>query len=88
MKYKAAFVANNQSLILMLGKPSVSKMDVFTNCSNGPIGMESEESILQLVQIYFDTATLNYIERDKKIKGEAQFSLIGGTMGLLTGLSI
>ena len=50
--------------------------------------MESEESVLQVVQIYFDTATFHDIERDKKIKNEAQLSLIGGTMGLLTGFSI
>ena len=31
---------------------------------------------LQLVQIYFDTATFDDIERDKKIKTEAQLSLI------------
>ena len=46
------------------------------------------ESTLQLVQIYFDTATYDEVERDKKIKTEAQLSLIGGTMGLLTGFSI
>ena len=45
-------------------------------------------STLQLVQIYFDTATFDDIERDKKIKLEGQLSLIGGTMGLLTGFSI
>ena len=43
---------------------------------------------LHLVQIYFGTATFDDIERDKKIKVEAQLSLIGGTMGLLTGFSI
>ena len=46
------------------------------------------QSTLQLVEIYFDTATIDDIERDKKIKTEAQLSLIGGTMGLLTGFSI
>ena len=51
-------------------------------------GKELEKSTLQLVQIYFDTATFDNIERDKKIKTEAQLSLIGGTMGLLTGFSI
>ena len=51
------------------------------------LGMESS-STLQLVQIYFDTATFDDIKRDKKIKTEAQLSLIGGTMGLLTGFSI
>ena len=49
---------------------------------------EEFSSTLQLVQIYFDTATFDDIERDKKIKTEAQLSLIGGTMGLLTGFSI
>ena len=49
---------------------------------------EEIHSTLQLVQIYFDTATFDDIERDKKIKTEAQLSLIGGTMGLLTGFSI
>ena len=52
------------------------------------IGVEAEESQLQTVQIYFDTATFDDIERDRKIKVEAQLSLIGGTMGLLTGFSI
>ena len=51
-------------------------------------GEELPESTLQLVQIYFDTATFDDIERDEKIKTEAQLSLIGGTMGLLTGFSI
>ena len=46
------------------------------------------EPNLRLVRIYFDTATFDDIERDKKIKLEGQLSLIGGTMGLLTGFSI
>ena len=46
------------------------------------------ESSVHLVEIYFDTATYDEIERDKKIKFEAQLSLIGGTMGLLTGFSV
>ena len=46
------------------------------------------ESNLRLVRIYFDTATFDDIERDEKIKMEAQLSLIGGTMGLFTGFSI
>ena len=49
---------------------------------------EELSSTLQLVEIYFDTATFDDIERDEKIKTEAQLSLIGGTMGLLTGFSI
>ena len=51
-------------------------------------GKEQPFSTLQLVQIYFETATFDDIERDKKIKLEGQLSLIGGTMGLLTGFSI
>ena len=62
------------------------------------------ESSLQLVQIYFDTASYDQahdflaleekiifflqILRDKKLKFEAQLSLIGGIMGLLTGFSV
>ena len=45
-------------------------------------------STLKLVQIYFDTATFDEIERDVKVKFTAALSLIGGTMGLLTGFSI
>ena len=41
-----------------------------------------------MVEIYFATATYDDIERDKKIKTEAQLSLIAGTMGLLSGFSI
>ena len=43
---------------------------------------------MQLVQIYFDTATYDEIERDVKVTLEAQLGLIGGTMGLLTGFSV
>ena len=45
-------------------------------------------SSLELVHIFFDTASYDEIERDKKISFEGQLSLIGGTMGLLTGFSI
>ena len=43
---------------------------------------------LMLVQIFFDTATYDEIERDVKVTLEAQLGVIGGTMGLLTGFSI
>ena len=43
---------------------------------------------LQVIQIYFDTATYDTIERDVKVTVNAQLGLIGGTMGLLTGFSI
>ena len=43
---------------------------------------------MRLVQIYLDTATFDEIERDEKVKFTAALSLVGGTMGLLTGFSI
>ena len=43
---------------------------------------------MKLVQIYFDTATFDEIERDEKVKFTAALGLVGGTMGLLTGFSI
>ena len=46
------------------------------------------DSYLQVIQIYFDTATYDEIERDVKVTVNAQLGLIGGTMGLLTGFSI
>ena len=51
-------------------------------------GEEQPPSSLRLVQIYFDTATFDEIERDEKVKFTAALSLVGGTMGLLTGFSI
>ena len=50
--------------------------------------MELDESNLRLVQIFFDTASFDEIERDTEIKLTNQISLVGGTMGLLTGFSI
>ena len=47
-----------------------------------------EYAPLQLVQIYFNTATYDKIERDVRMTLTAQIGLIGGTMGLLTGFSI
>ena len=47
-----------------------------------------EYAPLQVIQIYFDTATFDEIERDVKVTINAQLGLIGGTMGLLTGFSI
>ena len=41
-----------------------------------------------MVQIFFDTASFDEVERDKEIKLTNQISLIGGTMGLFTGFSI
>jgi hypothetical protein len=52
------------------------------------LGATIEYAPLQLIQIYFETATFDNIERDVKVTLEAQLGLIGGTMGLLTGFSI
>ena len=41
-----------------------------------------------MVEIYFNTATYDEIEKDRKVTFEAQLGVIGGTMGLLTGFSI
>ena len=43
---------------------------------------------LEMVHIYFDTATFDLIEKDTKNTLETQISVIGGTMGLFTGFSI
>ena len=43
---------------------------------------------LQLVQIYFETATFDEISRDVKNTIETQISVIGGTMGLFTGFQL
>ena len=59
-----------------------------TKIHDTTLGDELPESKLEFVQIFFDTASFDEIERDKKIKFEAQLSLIGGTLGLLTGFSI
>ena len=45
-------------------------------------------SQLEMVQIYFDTATYDLIEKDAKNTLETMISVIGGTMGLFTGFSI
>ena len=50
--------------------------------------MSTLDNTLKLVQIFFDTATYDEIEKDVKVTLEAQLGLIGGTMGLLTGFSI
>ena len=43
---------------------------------------------LLFVEIHFDSATYDKVVLDRKLTFEAQLSLIGGTMGLLTGFSI
>ena len=43
---------------------------------------------LEMVYIYFETATFDLIEKDTKNTLETQISVVGGTMGLFTGFSI
>ena len=43
---------------------------------------------LQVVRIYFNTATYDVFEVDVKVTLEGQLSVIGGTMGLFAGFSI
>ena len=40
---------------------------------------------LQVVEIYFDSPTFDKITRDAKTNNIARLSMIGGTLGLLTG---
>ena len=60
----------------------------FSNSTTVPYIENIPNSTIELVHIFFDTASYDEIERDTKIKFEGQLSLIGGTMGLLTGFSI
>ena len=78
--------SNQTTLGITNGNSSKSSLMQPHSCYN--VAGEEIQSTLELVQIYFDTATFDDIERDQKIKTEAQLSLIGGTMGLLTGFSI
>ena len=88
MAYKRNFAKNivfNQD-ITSLGK--TNNYDVKGFSMYFCLDEEIEYSQMQLLQIYFDTATYDEIERDVKVTLEAQLGLIGGTMGLLTGFSI
>ena len=69
-----------------LSKRSIKKSLILTHkyCLAAVI----EYSPMQLVQIYFNSATYDEVEKDVKVTLEAQLGLIGGTMGLLTGFSI
>ena len=43
---------------------------------------------LRFVNIYFSTPTFDKITKDEKANFESKLSVVGGTMGLLTGFSI
>ena len=43
---------------------------------------------LPIVEIYFDTPTFDVVTKDAKTNNITKISMIGGTLGLLTGFSI
>ena len=43
---------------------------------------------LHWVRVYFDTPTFDKINKDEKANFETKLSVIGGTLGLLSGFSI
>ena len=43
---------------------------------------------MQLVQIFFDTASFDLITKDEKAPFDVRLSSVGGTLGLLTGFSL
>ena len=54
----------------------------------GCLGYKPKNGILNWVRIYFDTPTFDRITKDEKANFETKLSVIGGTMGLLTGFSL
>ena len=64
---------------IVLGIESCSSRRYKSMCK-----FETQER-LQVVEIYFDTPTFDKITRDAKTNSIAKLSLIGGTLGLLTG---
>ena len=55
------------------------------SCSNENNCEYEIKERLQVVEIYFDTPTFDKITRDAKTNDIAKLSMIGGTLGLLTG---
>ena len=49
---------------------------------------ECQYQPLQVIEIYFDTATFDEIKKDVSVTVEAQLGVIGGTLGLFAGFSI
>ena len=79
------FAKENENGPQLEGSFPVS-IDVVSLYTNIPLlGRTKDYKPLQFVEIYFDTATFDRIHRDVKNTLETQISVIGGTMGLLTG---
>ena len=73
--------------------PTKNDMSIFPNAQIDNHNLYFSASLesypqLKFIQIYFETATYDKLEKDKKVNVEAQLGLIGGTMGLLTGFSL
>ena len=72
-------------------KESFAKNLVFDDISNDATTSNVNKinyQPLQVVHIYFNTATYDKIKKDVKVTLEAQLGVIGGTMGLFAGFSI
>ena len=64
---------------------SVNHETVYLLCSIFT-GWAVHQQELLIVQIYPDTTSFDRIDRDTKNTMETQLALVGGTMGLLTGM--
>ena len=86
-EYKAGYA---QNIVFNPKLGSLSKYEISDDKTAFVVSPADTEDYppLQLVQIYFDTATYDKIERGVKMTLTAQIGLVGGTMGLLTGFSI
>ena len=69
-----------------VGKQILQWRKIVLLLSGKDLFQEKPYSTLQLVQIYFETATFDDIERDKKIKTKAQLSIIG--FSIISGVEI
>ena len=83
-RYKKSFAKNIEFYQDSIQEVDISMLDYYIY-DNAYV---KEYPDLMFVNIFFDTATYDKIERDVKITMEAALGLIGGTMGLLTGFSI
>ena len=61
---------------------------VLINQPNEHFSVKDADQELVFVDIHFDSLTYEKVVLDRKLTFEAQLSLVGGTMGLLTGFSI
>ena len=81
------FVTRNLSGCTYHGSDCLLKIKLgIESCNAGHYECEYEiREKLQVVDIFFDTPTFDKITRDAKTNDVAKFSMIGGTLGLLTG---